>query len=107
MRLSPKQIAAIEQAARQTFEPNSTVTLFGSRLDDSARGGDIDLLIEPPTALSPDELVARRNRFITQLYRLLGEQRIDVLIVPADCPDDRPVIKTARQQGRLLTQVPK
>lgn len=64
MRLSTQQIAAIRQAAHENFEPGSTVTLFGSRLDDSARGGDIDLLIESPRVLPPDELVKRRNRFI-------------------------------------------
>jgi predicted nucleotidyltransferase len=105
MRLTPEQTRAIEQAARETFDPGSTVILFGSRLDDSARGGDIDLLIESPTPLSPDELVRRRNRFIARLYRLLGEQRIDVLIVPANHSDSRPVVKTARREGRLLTRV--
>jgi hypothetical protein len=51
-------------------------------------------------------LVERRNRFIARLYRQLGEQRIDVLIVPAGVVDDRPVIRAARRHGQLLTQVP-
>lgn len=106
MRLNARQIAAIEQAAREAFDPGSRVILFGSRLDDTARGGDIDLLIEAPRTLTPEELVARRNRFVARLYRLLDEQRIDVLIVPADRPDARPVVQAARRQGHLLTQVP-
>jgi len=106
MRLTSKQIAAIELAARECFEPHSTVRLFGSRLDDARRGGDIDLLVETPSPLEPKALVDRRNRFIARLYRLLGEQRIDVLVVPASVPDDRPIVRAARRQGRLLTQVP-
>ena len=106
MRLTPSEIAAIEQAARETFAPRSTILLFGSRLDDARRGGDIDLLVEPPLPLAPHELVERRNRFIARLYRLLGERHIDVLIVPAGMPDDRPVIATARRDGRLLARVP-
>ncbi len=106
MRLTPTLIAAIEQAAREWFPPRSRIRLFGSRLDDARRGGDIDLLVEPPTPLAPKELVKRRNRFIARLYRQLGEQRIDVLIAPAGLDDDRPVIQAARRQGQLLTQVP-
>ncbi|HSO83521.1 MAG TPA: nucleotidyltransferase domain-containing protein, partial [Thiocapsa sp.] len=67
MRLNPTEIAAIERAARETFAPRSTIRLFGSRPDDSRRGGDIDLidlLVEPPAPLSPQELVERRHRFI-------------------------------------------
>jgi predicted nucleotidyltransferase len=106
MRLSPKDKLAIEQAARECFPPGSTVLLFGSRLDDTRRGGDIDLLVEPPAPLAPRDLVEQRNRFIARIYRLAGERRIDVLIVPAGVPDDRPVIQVARRQGRVLTQVP-
>ena len=93
MRLNPTEIAAIERAARETFAPRSTIRLFGSRPDDSRRGGDIDLidlLVEPPAPLSPQELVERRHRFIARLYRLLGERSIDVLIAPAGVPDDHP-----------------
>ena len=105
MRLMPQEIAAIDLAARECFTPGSTVRLFGSRLDDARRGGDIDLLIEPPMPLSPDEQVARRNCFIARLYRLLGERQIDVLIVSAGVPDERPVVRAARREGRLLKQV--
>lgn len=80
--------------------------LFGSRPDDARRGGDIDLLIETSSALAPGDLVTRRQRFIAWLYRLLGEQHIDVLIAPSGRPDDRPVVRAARLQGCLLTQVP-
>lgn len=75
MPLNPTEIAAIERAACETFAPRSTVRLFGSRLGDSRRGGDIDLLIEPSVPFSPQqqELVERRHPFIARLYRLLGE----------------------------------
>jgi hypothetical protein len=39
MRLTSKDIAAIEQAAHEAFVSRSTVRLFGSRLDDAWRGG--------------------------------------------------------------------
>jgi predicted nucleotidyltransferase len=106
MRLTSKEKAAIALAGRECFPPRSAIRLFGSRLDDSRRGGDIDLLVETPAPLAPETLVEQRNRFIARLYRLLGEQRIDVLIAPANAPDDRPIIETARRDGRLLGKVP-
>lgn len=52
MRLSPEQQATIVHCARQQFGADARVLVFGSRLDDTARGGDVDLLVEsatPPT----------------------------------------------------------
>ena len=46
MRLSPAQARVIVQCVRQQFGADARVMLFGSRLDDTARGGDVDLLVE-------------------------------------------------------------
>ena len=46
MRLSPKQITAVKQTAAEVFGPEADIWLFGSRVDDERRGGDIDLLVE-------------------------------------------------------------
>lgn len=105
MRLRPHEIQAIEQAAKEVFPPGTDVYLFGSRLDDHARGGDIDLLVEPQTPWSPRQIVDQRTRFVARLYRLLGEQRIDVLIAPAAVPDPRPVVEQARQHRAPLARV--
>lgn len=43
MRITPRQHAAIVEATREIFGDQSSVRLFGSRADDSAMGGDIDL----------------------------------------------------------------
>lgn len=105
MRLSPDEVHAIETAAQAVFPPRTKIALFGSRLDDQARGGDIDLLVEPQTLWSPQEIVERRTRFIATLYRLLEEQRIDVLIAPADRPDPRPIVDHARKHHFSLVQI--
>ena len=52
MRLSATQTQTILLCVRQQFGADASVMLFGSRLDDAARGGDVDLLVEsqsPPT----------------------------------------------------------
>ncbi len=105
MRLQPKEIAAIGQAARDAFTPGTTVLLFGSRVDDSKRGGDIDLLAESPAAMPAAELVRRRSHFVSCIYRLLEEQRIDVVMATQNEQDLRDVVAAARREGQLVARV--
>jgi predicted nucleotidyltransferase len=46
MRLSSDQTQVILRCVRQHFGDKARVMLFGSRLDDAVRGGDVDLLVE-------------------------------------------------------------
>ena len=46
MRLSPAQTRVILHCVREQLGADASVMLFGSRLDDDARGGDVDLLVE-------------------------------------------------------------
>lgn len=94
MRLTPQQIEIIRHAAEEAFGPNTRVLLFGSRVDDSKRGGDIDLLISPANA---DQALVRKLRFLVLLERQLGERKIDVVMEsPNDC---RPIVQVARATG--------
>ena len=51
MTLNDDQARAILHCVRQQLGADAQVKLFGSRLDDLPRGGDVDLLIE--TAAAP------------------------------------------------------
>lgn len=105
MRLQAKEVDAIAQAAREAFIPGTAVFLFGSRVDDSKRGGDIDLLVEIPKVMPPAELVRRRTRFVSRIYQLLDEQRIDVVIATQDQQDSRAVVAAAKRDGIQVAQV--
>jgi predicted nucleotidyltransferase len=105
MRLQPKEREAIAQAAREAFAPGTAVFLFGSRVDDTKRGGDIDLLVEMHGPMSPAELVERRTRFVARLYRALEEQRIDVVMTTDEEQDSRPVVAVAKRTGVLLAKI--
>lgn len=96
MRLSEVQRTEIIRTAREEFGPNVAVTLFGSRVDDAAKGGDIDLMIT--TTL--DEATARsaKIRFLVRLKQRIGDQRIDVVLRPSGS-EERPIHRVAATQG--------
>ncbi len=93
MRLTESERQLIVAVVRQ-FDPDAEVWLFGSRVDDQARGGDIDLLI-----LSDKLDPGGKWRIRLALYEKLGEQKID-LIIAAD--DSDPFTRIALAEGVLL-----
>jgi predicted nucleotidyltransferase len=76
MRLTQKEIEAIKQVFLEVFE-DGKIYLFGSRLDDSKRGGDIDLFIETS---HQDKILNKKIHFLTLLKQKIGDQKIDVII---------------------------
>ena len=98
MRLTPEQLSAIRMTAAETFGDTASIWLFGSRVDDSKRGGDIDLLIE--TRQSDIAAIVRAElAFLTKLQMLLGEQKIDVLVDYPTRHDTPPIFAIAKQTG--------
>lgn len=79
MRLSDHQATLIRTAVARHFGPGARVILFGSRVDDHQRGGDIDLLIQ--TDQNDVAAITRAEiALLAQLNQQLGEQRIDILL---------------------------
>ncbi|OGS80503.1 MAG: DNA polymerase beta [Gallionellales bacterium GWA2_59_43] len=99
MRLTPVQIAAIRRTTAEIFGDQASVWLFGSRVDDSKRGGDIDLLICPGQAPA-GSVLARKITFLGRLERLLGERKVDVVI--EEPGDTRPIVQVAHRTGIRL-----
>jgi predicted nucleotidyltransferase len=99
MRLTPAQIDTIKNAAKAVLGDGAQVTLFGSRVDDSLKGGDIDLLLELDTP------VPNKPQAIGQIYarliRQLGDQKIDILIKDANA-QQAAVFDIAQQTGIRL-----
>lgn len=104
MRLTDSEQAAIAKAASAALPAGSRVLLFGSRTDDSRRGGDIDLLVEPPEPVDAAQVVALRTRLAAGLYRMMGERRIDILVAAANEFDTRLVVVQAREHGIELVR---
>jgi predicted nucleotidyltransferase len=93
MRLSESERRIIREACLRHFgvEPR----LFGSRLDDARRGGDIDLVVR--TDLPPKEAVRRRLDLLAELWRRIGERKIDIVI--DDGSNASPIVEQARRQA--------
>lgn len=79
MRLNDQEIVTIRAVVRRLLGTESRVSLFGSRTDDSARGGDLDLLVDVGYAL--DNRAATASRLEAELQLALGDQKIDVIVV--------------------------
>ena len=99
MRLRSDAIHIIREEVARAFGAHAEVRLFGSRVDDQRRGGDIDLYIEADG--TPAELLDRELRLHARLQQRLGEQRIDLIVHGRDAPL-RAVDQHARQTGEAL-----
>ena len=77
-RLSQTAVQAIKETALGQFGPGVEVWPFGSRVRDTARGGDIDLLVVPSSPLRSRARAAAE--FAAALHWRLGDRRIDVAI---------------------------
>jgi len=74
MRIPPSTSSSIVKNVRR-FAPDSETFLFGSRTNDAAKGGDIDLLLLTEEKL-PIPLISRMRRMI---LNDIGEQKIDIV----------------------------
>ena len=99
MRLTPDQEQIIKSTVDRVLEAESRVWLFGSRVDDALRGGDIDLLIETEAAFP------NRAKMLCRLYGALiyalGDRKLDVLLKDARTRD-APIFNIAKRTGVLL-----
>jgi len=74
MRLDKKEIESIKESFIEVFEKGS-IYLFGSRVDDTQKGGDIDLYI-----ISPNTNLQKKIEFLVNLKKRVGDQKIDVIL---------------------------
>jgi len=93
MRLHQDQIENIREVVLSR-DPAARIFLFGSRVDDQQRGGDIDLLV-----LSQKLDATDRRKMKVDLYRRIGHRKIDLLLAP---DDRRAFVRLAMEEGVAL-----
>ncbi len=81
MRLRKEERTVLKESVKALSE-EAKIYLFGSRTDDTKRGGDIDLLIVSKT-LKRSDLRSIRLAF----FKAFGEQKIDIILDNGDFSD--------------------
>lgn len=95
MRLADHEVATIREEVRR-LDASAETYLFGSRLDDAARGGDIDLLIISDRIGFRDLLRLRRS-----ILDRIGWQQLDLIVRRRDELSD-PLVIAGRDSGFKL-----
>ena len=99
MRLTEETKNTIIESIRWYFPQVEKIILFGSRVDDSKRGGDIDILVQTPVYSTV--VFEEKLRTVAALQLKLGEQRID-LLTTTGTEDNRLIAQNAYRQGVVL-----
>jgi len=94
MRLTHTQIETIKSTAAAVLGEGVRVTLFGSRLDDHEKGGDVDLYIE-----LPEPSLMQKIRCKVQLQDRL-DMPVDLIVKPIG--DTSPISQIAKKEGVVL-----
>jgi len=74
MRLSQNEVTLLKEKLA-SLSQEAKLYVFGSRVDDSKKGGDIDLLVVSTTLTKKD---LRRLRIA--FFNVFGEQKLDILL---------------------------
>ena len=93
MRLSMPERKIIRRCIH-SFDPQARIYLFGSRVNDNARGGDIDLLIISNKINFVDKIKLK-----VMIFKEIEEQKIDVLI---SHDIKKPFVKLSLREGVRL-----
>jgi predicted nucleotidyltransferase len=94
VRLSKTYIDVIKRSFNEVF--CGDIYLFGSRVDDEKRGGDIDLYL---VVKDKSNLFRKKLKFLAKIKKELGEQKIDVVF---NIDEDRLIEREAKKWGVKL-----
>jgi len=98
MRLTNFEQKMIIQTFLECFE-SGNIYLFGSRVDDTKKGGDIDLYLVPSVKFDNEN--ERKIDFLVKLKNYIGEQKIDVVMAK---DKNRLIEQVALKEGILLDE---
>lgn len=78
MRITDANLDIIRDAFKKHFGSEDHLWVFGSRVDDARRGGDLDFYVE--THQDSSRALKSKLAFVNDLWRFLGDQKIDVVL---------------------------
>jgi predicted nucleotidyltransferase len=80
MRLDPKIISQLEAVLKKFNLRKAALYLYGSRLDDSLKGGDIDLLLICEDVENKKLALNLKYEILTAWKKAIGDRKIDFTI---------------------------
>ncbi len=89
MRIQTEELAIIRKVLHAYFGNEARIILFGSRTNDRARGGDIDLLVETD---KDTDIFTKKLQALSELQIALGDQKIDLLIQTPGMTEPVPLV---------------
>lgn len=101
IRLKPADLDAIVQAFKDHFASTDHLWIFGSRVNLSARGGDIDLYVETQEQ-DIEKIYTQKSKFVSCIWDQIGEQRIDIVVNFVNDDFEIPIYKIAIKNGVQL-----
>jgi predicted nucleotidyltransferase len=103
MRLSNNEKQALTKAITPYINTkNSELRLYGSRTDDTKRGGDIDLLLIASKTEQAKHLMANKHKIFVSMKLEIGEQKIDLTIIENNQLTTNAFVKTIYPESILL-----
>jgi len=100
MRVTREQIKVFDRFAHRYFGEDSVLWLFGSRVDDTKKGGDYDFMVE--TQLNnADEIVERKIALLAQLQGTVEfeDEKIDIVVKRINSSFNTPIYLVAKLEG--------
>lgn len=96
MRVTPAQRQSIKQVVAEIAGNDANVFVFGSRVDDNKRGGDLDLLVE--LTYDSKNSAWLGAQLSAKISRIMMGRKVDVLISASNLLE-LPIHKQAKLTG--------
>lgn len=104
MRLSSTQVQGIVKGLLLYLQDHSAqLRLYGSRVDDQLKGGDIDLLLIV-SGQQQAKLTGEKHVILTAIKKNIGEQKIDLLIATEGMLTEDPFLQLIYPKSIVLHQ---
>lgn len=99
MRLTQQVQNQIREIVADIMGPDAETYVFGSRTDDNARGGDVDILVV--TGQSVEHPAQTAARLESRIMRLMHGRKVDVLLKAPNL-EHHPIHTIATETGVRL-----
>ncbi|MDP1659471.1 MAG: nucleotidyltransferase domain-containing protein [Methylotenera sp.] len=99
MRLTAQQVKRIAELIQVVIGTQARTYVFGSRLDDNARGGDLDLMLEVSESIDNPALLSAQ--LSAKISRVMHGRKVDVLLSAPNLAR-LPIHDIAYKEGQLI-----